>query len=80
MKVRIVNEGKPAYMTHITDAETGQEVPGVVRFTMIGDANADTIRTTLTLIHPHLDIQSDADVTYICPCCGQKMKGADGAA
>ncbi len=78
MKIRIQNDGKPSYMTKITDAETGKAIHmvGRVEVNLVIDAgNRDPIpRAIMTVFMPVVDIIADAEIKQVCPVCGREKE------
>jgi len=73
IRVRIQNEGQPGYMTRVTDVETGKELAMVksADLTIRFDASDRNMPVAhLTVYAPVVDVIADADIKYICPCCG----------
>lgn len=69
-RVRIVNNGQPAHMTSVTNAETGEEIPNVshVGITLYSTGRAIA---TITTELPMVDIIADAEIEQVCQCCGR---------
>ena len=74
IRVRIVNDGLPGYMTRITDVETGQEIERVKEVHFHFDAAKVTI-ASLVVYAPVVDVIVDAEIKHMCPYCGQHLIG-----
>ena len=70
MKIRITNDGQPGYATRITNAETGEEIPNVMRVQLDLSVTGDVPKALLIIALPVLDVIADADTLHVCPCCG----------
>lgn len=74
MKVRIQNDGQPAYMTKITDAETGKELDWRI-FRVELDARSGNVPTaTIHVYMPAVDVIAEAEIKEVCPCCGREQE------
>ena len=62
LRVRIVNDGGPAYATKITNAETGELIDGVTNIEISIGVNKDPIKAKITITRPMIDIVADAEV------------------
>lgn len=74
VRIRIEYDGKsPAYMARVTDAETGADIQHVKSVDLRLDAADGGLVPTarLEIYLPIVDIEVTAEVTMICPCCGQ---------
>lgn len=71
MKVRIFNEGQPAYQTTVTDAETGEQVANVTDVDLHISVHDPFPYALLTVATPVVDVIADADIKRVCPCCGR---------
>lgn len=70
MKVRITNDGQHGYATRITNVETGEEIPHVMRVQLDLSTTGDVPKALLVIALPVLDVIADADTLHVCPCCG----------
>ena len=75
-KVRIKNDGLPAYMTEVTDADSGQSIDCVQRIDLVIDVTEPSNRrampyATMLVGFPVVDIIADADIKHVCPVCGK---------
>lgn len=70
-RVRIVNDGQPSYMTKITDAETGKDIPNVIAIAIDLDVKNPVVEAVVTTVMPTVDIIADATIEQVCPCCGR---------
>lgn len=70
MKVRITNTDGKGYTTKITNAETGEDIPGVFRMVLIPAGHAITAQIDA---YADVDIIADAEVRHICPGCGRPV-------
>jgi hypothetical protein len=71
-QVRIKNDGKPAFFTEVTDAETGEKIEMVTKLTFTFDAkDRQTPMALLYVAMPVVDVIVDAEIRYICPVCGK---------
>lgn len=78
MKVRIVNNGQPGYMTEITDAETGKRLDWqIFRVELDARGSKEPPTATLYLYMPALDVIADAEIKHVCPCCGQEVSSQE---
>lgn len=71
MKIRIQNDGKPAYSTTVTDVETGKQLEYVTRVDLTIDVHDQLPQALLTMITPVVDVIADAEIRQVCPCCGK---------
>jgi hypothetical protein len=72
MKVRIQNDGKPGYLTDITDAETGQAIEFVTRLELeISSSRKSVPSAVLYVAYPVVDVIADAEIKHVCPVCGK---------
>ncbi len=71
MKVRIFNEGQPAYQTTVTDAETGEQVANVTDVDLHISVRDPYPYALLTVATPVVDVIVDAEIRRVCPCCGR---------
>ena len=72
MRVRIVNDGEPGYMTKLTDAETGAPIERATDATITVDFSVrDIPRAYITTICPRVDVVADAQMHEVCPHCGK---------
>lgn len=72
-RVRIVYEGdnKP-FSTKITDAETGEEMPGIFKAVVLFDVSA-VPQAILSMYAPVVDVVVDASVIHHCPYCRRPL-------
>ena len=76
-KIRIQNDGQPAHMTKVTDAETGENIDYVMRIDLVIDANEDEFRRSMPYVIMHVgwlpivDVIVDAEIRKVCPVCGK---------
>jgi hypothetical protein len=78
-KVRIRNEGGPAYMTKVTDAETGESLDHVFRVTLTYDVNDKQPPMALLWMYtPVVDVIIDAEIRHVCPACGRPEEEREG--
>jgi hypothetical protein len=78
-RVRIVNEGKPAHETRVTDAETGELIEHVTRVELVlaaGDRHLP--QAQITTFMPVVDVIVNAEISAVCPCCGQAVDQQKG--
>lgn len=69
-RVRITNDGQPSWLTKITNAETGEEIPRIRNITI--RMNNDLIPSAyITTEMPIVDVVVDAEIKQVCPCCGR---------
>jgi hypothetical protein len=73
IRVRIVNDGKPGYMTKVTDVETGQAIDRLKTIYVHIDAEKETT-ASLVVYSPVVDLIVDAEILHICPCCGREAE------
>lgn len=69
-KVRIVSDGT-RYSTHITDAETGEDLSALQVMDIYINAGDTFPRAILTCASPPVDLIADAEIKQVCPCCGR---------
>ena len=85
IKVRIQNDGRPAWATKITDAVTGLPIDNVTGFSWAVDLNATKWGSpevqqgyaSITVFEPIVDIIVDAEIKKICACCGRAIEGKE---
>lgn len=70
-RVRIVNDGQAAYMTKITNAETGEDIPHVLDININIAANKPMPSAVIITAMPIVDVIVDAVIRQVCPCCGR---------
>lgn len=78
IRIRIEHDGKsPAYMARISDAETGAEIQYVKSVELRLDAADSGLIPTahLEIYMPIVELEAAAEVTMVCPCCGQFVDG-----
>ena len=74
-RIHIKNDGKPGYMTEITDVETGKSIEYVVRVAFAFDANRhEEPIAILDVAFPIIDVIVDAEIRRVCPVCGKPTK------
>lgn len=72
-RVRIVYEGDNApFSTKITDAETGEEMPGIFKAVVLFDASA-VPQAILSMYAPVVDVTLDASIVHHCPYCRRPL-------
>ena len=72
-RVHITNEGQAAWLTKITDAETGEDIPNVQRVDLSFDCRAK--EAPIAIIYsmlPKVDVVVNAQVRHVCPYCGRE--------
>ena len=62
LRVRIQNDGGPAYATKITNADTGEMIDGVTNIEISIGVSKDPIKAKITIMRPMIDIIADAEV------------------
>lgn len=72
MKIRIFNDGKPGYMTQLTDVETGKVIEHCTDADVHLKINVqDMPKALITTIMPVIDVIVDAEIQQVCPVCGK---------
>ncbi len=74
MKIRIQNDGQSAYMTTVTNAETGEHITNAFRFELDVSKHKDMPVAVLYIYSPVIDWTGDAEIKQICPCCGREKE------
>lgn len=75
MRVRIINDDGKGYLTKVLNAETGEEIHGVVAVTIDHlTVTNEPIKITLELHPLSLDIVGVASFVKLCPFCGETIK------
>jgi len=70
-KVRVFNDGKPAYMTTVTDIETGEQMENITDVDVHISMRDPYPYALLTVATPTVDVIVDAELRRVCPCCGR---------
>lgn len=70
MRVRIVNDGKGKYNTHVYSVTTGEEMLYVTDASIHFHADEPVPWADITINLPVVDVVVDAHVKYKCPYCG----------
>ena len=72
MKIRIQNDGKPSYMTQLTNAETGEPIEHATRVdvNLVIDVKGAVPQAIITTIFPVVDVVAEVvETREYCPCC-----------
>lgn len=78
VRVHIVNNGQPGYMTRVTDAETGKELEwSIFRITLAADRK-EPPTAFISVYMPAVDIIADAEIRHVCPVCGRVIEEEPG--
>ena len=71
-RVRIVNDGKPGYMTQILDADTGQLIDWQMYRVSLDARPHEETKAIIFVDSPIVDVTVDAEILHVCPCCGRE--------
>lgn len=76
--VKIEYNGGHAYTATVTDASTGELIPGVYRVELSLDAGKDEAPTVKLYSYlPVVAVTADASMHTVCPHCGQEVSDAN---
>ena len=76
--VKIEYNGGHAYTAKVTDANTGEAIPGVYRVDFSLDAGkGEAPSVKLYSYLPVVSVTADASMHTVCPHCGQEVSNAD---
>jgi hypothetical protein len=72
-RVKIEYDGGPAYMARVTDADTGELIPGVFQ----ADIHINVAKSPYAVLHSHMPVTNvtidDLEIHTHCPLCGQEV-------
>ncbi len=71
-RVKIEYGGGPGYNTKVTDADTGETIPGVFRVDLTLEATQIPIAKLYTYM-PATNVTVEATTHAVCPYCGQEV-------
>jgi len=78
-RIRIENSGQPAYLTKITDIETGKELEWhIFHIDIDARTRMEPPIATVSVYMPTVDIIADAEIRQVCPCCGRDVDDKEG--
>jgi hypothetical protein len=73
-RVKIEYDGQgPAWKARVTNADTGELIPGVYKATINFDCSKDSLLAILHTRLPVVNITVDAEIHTHCPYCGHEV-------